>query len=56
MDRLPAATPTDQYVVNESVAPPGECVYDYEITADTVFNKLERINTRKAPGPDDLLN
>jgi len=41
LNRLAAATPlTDQYVDNESVAPPGECVYDYEITAELVFNKL----------------
>jgi len=38
------------------VTPPGEGVYDYEITAETVFNKLERINIRKAPGSDDLPN
>jgi len=57
LNRLTAATPlTDQYVDNESVAPPGECNYDYEITSETVFNKLERINICKAPGPDDLPN
>jgi len=41
LNRLTAATPlTDQYVDNETMAPPGECIYDYEITAETVFNKL----------------
>jgi len=56
LNRLTAAKPlTDQYVDNESVAPP-ECVYDYEITAATVLNKLEHIDIRKAPGPDDLPN
>jgi len=55
LNRLTAATPlTDQYIDNESVASPGECIYDYEITAETVFNKHECINIRKAPGPDDL--
>jgi len=50
-------TQRNQYVDNESVAPPGECVYDYEITAETVFHKLERIIIiRKAPGPDELPN
>jgi len=43
LDRLKAATPIYQYV-------------DYEITAEIVFNKQERINIRKAPGPDDLPN
>jgi len=56
LDRLTAATSTDQHGKNVSVAPPGECDYDYEITAETVFNKLERINIRKAPGPDNLPN
>jgi len=56
LDRLTAATPTEQCVNNVSVARCGECVYDYEITAETVFNKLEHINICKAPEPDDLPN
>jgi len=56
LDRLTTATTTKQYVDSESVAPPGECVYNYEITAEIVFNKLVRINIRKAPGSNDLPN
>jgi len=47
LDRLTAATPTDRYVDNELVSPPGECVYDYEVTAETVFNKLEVLISAK---------
>ena len=36
------------------VVPPGEC--DYVISPYEVFMKLERINIRKAPGPDGLPN
>ena len=58
LDRLTVATAADQYVDNDNelMAPPGECAYNYEITAEIVFNKLERINIRKAPGPDNLPN
>lgn len=33
---------------------PDEC--EYTITPDVVFHRLERINIRKAPGPDNLPN
>jgi len=36
------------------MAPPGEL--DYTISPEDVFRKLERINIRKAPGPDCLPN
>ena len=52
LTRLTAATAV--YYDNELVTPPGEC--NYNITAEIVFNKLERINIRKAPGPDSLPN
>ena len=38
----------------ESSAPPGE--HKYTINAFEVFRKLERVNIRKAPGPDNLPN
>jgi len=38
----------------QTVATPGEC--KYIISPDALFHKLERMNIRKAPGPDNLPN
>ena len=51
---LTRLTESAKYTDNETEAPPGEC--DYTISPDVVFHKLERINIRKAPGPDNLPN
>jgi len=41
-------------VIDDTEAPPGE--YDFFISPEEVFYKLERINIRKSPGPDNLPN
>jgi len=50
----PAATDSASHTNNDTETPTGKC--EYIITPDVVFHKLERINIRKAPGPDNLPN
>ena len=45
---------TTANIIDDTEAPPDE--YDYFISPEEVFNKLERINIRKSPGPGNLPN
>ena len=51
LTRLTAVNNDD---IDDSEAPPSE--YNYFISPDEVFYKLERISIRKSPGPDNLPN
>jgi len=46
----------DNYNEQATTATPGECDWEYTISPEVVFRKLERINIRKAAGPDNLPN